>query len=590
MRMSSSPIKQLAVWTSIIALGLLCAMTSSGQQTVNPDPKANDKPSAAITGRVVSRGGEPIAGATVYVSSVGGGGAPSITTAVDGAGTFKISGLSAGLYRVSAGLPGYVPDPPPDSPRYYHEGDDVTITLIKGGVITGKVTTAADEPVIAASVRAYRIRDESGKAAPSFGAVRERATDDRGIYRIYGLPPGTYVVSAGGSPRLGGSGFAGHDNDVPIYAPASTRDTAAEISVNSGEEASADIQYHADSGHSVSGTLSGFSQNQAQPFFNGAVSLLDVSSRSSLMNAPVALSGGAAFAFSGVPDGEYQIYASQYQTNESGLSSEPLHVKVAGADVTGLKVTLAPTASIEGRVVLEKNIPPLNCGKRRDTAIKEVIVSAGRFEPEGKPATGAVLPFMNTAAEGIPSSTGVFALRSLQHGTYAITPRAPAFGWYVRSITIGTATRVLNVNVPRDGITLKSGDRVTGLTVAMAEGGAALRGRISAREGQKLPRELRVYLAPAERESVDNVLVFYEGRTESDGSFAIGNVAPGRYWIVARPILETDANTRPIRQDSALRSQVLAEAQAPKKEVTLRPCEQLNDFELHYTPANPRNQ
>ena len=73
-------------------------------------------------------------------------------------------------------------------------------------------------------------------------------TDDRGYYRLYGLPPGSYVVAAGGPGQYFGSvnPFA---NDAPTYAPASTRDTAAEVMVRSDQEVTADIRYRGEPGH-----------------------------------------------------------------------------------------------------------------------------------------------------------------------------------------------------------------------------------------------------------------------------------------------------------------------------------------------------
>src|SRR5258708_20302274 len=85
---------------------------------------------------------------------------------------------------------------------------------------------------------------------------RDRATDDRGYYRLYGLQPGTYIVSAGGATQFGGAfGNSVYANDAPTFAPASTRDTAVEIVVSSGQEATADIRYRGEPGHSISGRV-----------------------------------------------------------------------------------------------------------------------------------------------------------------------------------------------------------------------------------------------------------------------------------------------------------------------------------------------
>ena len=597
--LSTAEIRRAMLCAIGLPLFSFSAITSLGQQPDADDTKLAEQSAGTITGHVISNSGEPLVGAIAFVGAIGTPGS-SKSAAVDATGNFKVDGLDAGLYRVLAYIPGYVAELPPatsDSPRYYHTGDSVTLTMIKGGVITGKVTTAMNEPAVATPVRVLRVRDESGKPLQSIVAFRERLTDDRGMYRIYGLLPGTYIVSAGGPARLGGLAPGAYDNDAPTYAPSSTRDTAAEISVGNGEEVTADIQYRGEPGHSISGTLAGLAQSQSQISTNGSVTLIDVRNRATIMSTPASSFSNYAFAFYGVPDGDYELFGSQFLPSRDSLTSEGRRVKVQGADVTGINLTVAPLASIEGRLVLEKD-PKTNCGKRRETASRETIIFAHRYEPETKPAAtppskAPQLPevpiiFTNALTESIPDANGAFILKNLQRGSYRIDPRAPASGWYIRSITLGpaVAAKSSGSNVARDGITVKSGERVSGLTVTITEGAASLRGRVSVGEGQRLPRDLRVYLLPAERENLENVLRFFEARTESDGSFAIGNIAPGRYWLLGRVGDESDpTKVKAIRQDSALRSQVLKEVEGAKNEISLQPCQRMLDYDLRYPPA-----
>src|SRR5262249_11217562 len=138
----------------------------------------------------------------------------------------------------------------------YRVGESATLVLIKGGVITGTVTTASGELVVGVRVRAQMIRDGNGQRTRYGAAIRERTTDDRGVYRLYGLPTGTYLVMAGGG--YGYSGSTAYNNDSPTYAPSSNRDTAAQITVQAGvETANVEIRYRGEPGHTVSGIASG---------------------------------------------------------------------------------------------------------------------------------------------------------------------------------------------------------------------------------------------------------------------------------------------------------------------------------------------
>jgi carboxypeptidase family protein len=585
---------------ALICVVLFSAAVSQAQKAA-PEKMAAAPAVGTITGRIVMQGGEAINAATVFATSVGVIAQPR-SAAVDNNGNFKLDGLEPGVYSVSAFLPGFIPPATPaeEPRRYYHTGDSITLTLIRGGVITGTVTNSTNGPVVAAPMRAFRIKDVSGQPEPAQVQPRERVTDDRGVYRFYGLPPGTYVISAGGQGRQYGGVYSGtYDNDVPTYALSSTRDTAMQVVVQSGEEIVADIQYRGEPGQVISGTLTGLTQSISQPMgiATGTVTLTDVRSHSVLMSVGSSSVNNNSFAFYGVADGEYEILAQQYLPSREMLVSAPRRVRVQGANLTGINLNLAPLANITGQVVIEIN-PPADCVKRRATALLETVVSARRFTPEAKPGTTAKSESVNEVplaaasqgADGVPDAKGDFVMRNLHRGSYRIDSQLPDAGWYLRSITMlpATGTRAPEINIPRDGINLKTGERSSGLTVTITEGAAGLRGRVSVAEGQSLPSGLRVYLAPAERESREDVLRFFEGRADADGSFVIGNIAPGRYWIIARPDPVNDpAKVKSIRRDPELRAKVLREAEGLKKDVSFKPCERTIDYDLRYLLTAP---
>ncbi|HEV8371497.1 MAG TPA: carboxypeptidase-like regulatory domain-containing protein [Pyrinomonadaceae bacterium] len=509
----------------------------------------------------------------------------------------RFDGLEAGLYRVSASSPGYVPAPqqgPIDSQSYYHIGDSVTLRLIKGGVITGTVT-GPKGPLVAVGVYATRVRDEADKPLTAPMGFHERSTDDRGVYRLYGLLPGGYLISAA-KPRIGLVAPTAYDNDTPTYFPSSTRDTASEVFVREGEEITADIQYRAEPGHAISGTVVGVVESQTQFSSSTSINLTSVRDRSSHVGTSASSIDNFSFAIYGVADGEYELSALQFLQSRDEFRSPPKRVTVRGADVTGMILTLAPPASIEGHLVFE-NDPKAGCGKRRETAAQETIVFGRRYEPEKKANVAAKTALLadvslsatNHVSTGVGDAKGSFTLRNLPPGSYRIDPRAPASGWYVRSITIGAtqtvAGRAASHVVARDGIILKSGERVSGLTVTITEGAASIRGRISVAGDQSLPPSMRLYLVPAERDSSENLLRFFEGTIANDGTFAMSNLAPGRYWMIAQPAVENNSHSvKSIKSDSAFRSKVLRDGETLKKEIVFKPCERTTDYDLPYSP------
>jgi len=93
------------------------------------------------------------------------------------------------------------------------------------------------------------------------------------------------------------------------------------------------------------------------------------------------------------------------------------------------------------------------------------------------------------------------------------------------------------------------------------------------------------HLAPAEPEARDKALRFAETRVESDGQFSFGNLAPGKYWLLARPIPDYEPNekpTRPAAWDAAERAKLRREAEAANVVIELKPCQRLSGYVLRY--------
>jgi protocatechuate 3,4-dioxygenase beta subunit len=555
-----------------------------------------------ITGRVVGDDGRPMPDAAVYIyRSYARMPGPPKTVTTDSDGKFQALDLAPGLYTVNATLPGFVTTPDAATEvgdaRYYRLGDSVTLSLVKGGVITGTVRDANGEPVVAVSVRAVRTRDANGRTLPrSFTYSQPRMTDDRGIYRLYGLQPGTYIVMAGGS--LGFSGLPNaYDSDAPTFFPSSTRDTAAEISVRGGEEATGtDIRYRGERGRIISGSVSG----AIDPNLRYGISISLALSSNGAYESTTFIQPGAkpSFSFNGISDGEYELTAQQGLGGGESAASAPRHVTVKGSDVTGIELSLAPLGSIAGRVFLEAPSKE-TCGDKRGATFLETLIAARRDEKIQSPEATRTPFFLGGGS--IPDDQGKFTIRNVQTGSYRLTVRLPSDAWYVRSITLpaaqaarptGPQSKPAETKSAQSSsvITLKTGDHVTNVAVNIAQDAANLRGRVApATEGAILPANLKVYLVPQERERADDdVLRYGEAAIESDGAFTLANLAPGRYLIIVRPAPENDPlerSPRPLAWDTTTRAKLRRDAEAANTPVELKPCQRITDQVLRYAPS-----
>ena len=529
-----------------------------------------------ITGKVVNESGQPLAGAAVFVRPMHAGNAFRNTTS-DAEGNFRVNNLNPGLYTITANAPAYTVENP-SGPTYYRVGDYARLQLVRGGVITGTVTNALGEPVVGVRVRAARVRDAKGQVSklPTY-AFSNLPTDDRGVYRMYGIAPGTYVVSAGG-----GAGFSSlfnpYEGDIPTYSPSSPRDTAAEITLRGGDEMTADIRYRGEQGYSISGTAKASGNS-------GVTLMLAPVNGSAPMQSTFQPAGALGFAFNGLPDGEYNV-AAQEAIQAPGLAmpfmavSDVKRVTVKGASVAGVELVTRPLGSISGRITLEPSKIP-ECEGKRPPLFAETIVTAQRHEKD----TEADNPIYRQASGGIAGAdaNGAFVLRNLRAGRYRLDPRLYARYWYLRSITMNTA----GPKSPRTDLVahppaLKHGEQLNNITITLAEGAASMRGRVALAEATAVPVNT-VYLVPIEPAKAEDVLRYFVADIGADGAFAFNSVPPGKYLIAAQVNSDAQlATTAKLRyaEAAAARAKLRRAAESQKTEIELKPCQNLANYQL----------
>ena len=191
------------------------------------------KGTSIVRGHVLAADtGTPLRRALVNVRSADGRSGGVATT--DAQGRFEIKELLGGRYTITAQKAGYVTTSygqrraeQPGTPLELLEGqiaDKVTLSLPRGGVITGRVVDEFGDPIAGAQVNALRFRFvNSGRRLTPSGNGQ---SDDLGNFRIFGLAPGDYYVSAGlrsqnmmGMNMSGGSMSSNVEGYAPTYFP-----------------------------------------------------------------------------------------------------------------------------------------------------------------------------------------------------------------------------------------------------------------------------------------------------------------------------------------------------------------------------------
>ena len=569
-------------------------------------PAWAQRATGTITGRVVTEDGQPVRHASVGLTGVSSkrqtfSGRLSIIT--DDDGNFQAEGLDPMPYLLFVNAPGYVLlpsgkslDPSIQRPTTYaYVGESVTLTMVRGGIVTGRILNANGDPIIGAQVRAERVRDELGRpikdqSLASTTSVSPRSTDDRGIYRLYGMLPGSYLISIGGSGRGFSSRTTPYENRLPIYHPSATRDTAAEVSVRAGEESTGvDIRYRAERGFSVSGkVLGGPAEQRSGMIINtSSITLRNPTTGLSIASTIIVPMGDQnnGYAFYGLPNGEYEAIASRTpQGDEASLESQPRRFTINNNDVAGIDLTMTPLASLAGTVTLEKTpaTGEHKCEAKREFFLSEAIVTPRRDnanEKEDQTNTGFSPPLF-----GVPDDKGEFSIRGLKAGRYRLMPQLPDENWFLKAVKSKPAGNTPATDFGSNGIPLKAGERLSGVSVTIANGAAGLKGKVTT-AGGKPPAQVRVYLLPAEADSRDDLLRFAEVKAEGSGAFGFANLAPGKYLLVARAIPDnepTDKAVKPVFWDATERAKLRKEAETLNAAVELKACRRVTEFALQF--------
>ena len=306
-------------WYALLALVALaepvCAQEAPVFAPATPRPRSQrvDPLTSNIRGRVTTADtGAPIRGAEVRLSMDG---RFSRLVTSDGEGRYELRNLPAGAYKLIVSKTGFITlefgqRRPFESAATITiaEGQTATgnVALLRGGAIFGRVLDQFGDPSVGTRVQVLRLRAEGGdRRLLPVGAGDQ--TDDTGAFRLYGLPPGEYYVSASTGP------IDAVKRDPPVYYPGTmTFAEATPITLAAGAEASADFQIGE---VARAATVSGLVLNSSGGRASGAMVNLSPNMMSGTPGAQsmVMLHADAApdgsFSIQNVPPGPYTLTA-----------------------------------------------------------------------------------------------------------------------------------------------------------------------------------------------------------------------------------------------------------------------------------------
>jgi hypothetical protein len=446
---------------------------------------------------------------------------PSSRATTDQEGHYRLTDVPAGTYQVAPVAPAFVVSDinSRNQTVVILEGESVEgidFALVRGGVITGKVTDAEGRPVIEQRVNLFSANQPPNPRDPTqLYPITSAQTDDRGIYRMFGLTAGRYKLAAG----EGANGFfydavgRGPSYKETFYPDVTDPAKATVLEVTEGSEATKiDItlgnaaQTFAAGGHIIDGETT-----QPVAGIRLGLQLIIDPQRRTYVSASIISNSLGEFKAENLPPGKYEIFVAPQP--DSDVRSEPVTFDILDQDVNGLVVKTAKGgASLSGNIVIE------------NTDDKTVLATLTQLRVQGYVQNQTGNPSMGHTAS--INSDGSFFLNGLESGAAYLS-----LGAQDRNLLKGfIVSRIERDGIvqPR-GIEIKTGDQITGVRMVINYGSATVHGIIKAENGE-LPASARFFVRVTKAgEKTSNIR---PPQVDSRGHFIMEGLPGGVYDFV----------------------------------------------------------
>lgn len=511
-----------------LPLVLFLLVSQAASFTQNP---ATNKATATVSGRITI-GNQPAVGAEVLlkkrseqVVDAGGMQPPAVAVTTDADGQYRIANLAAGSYRISVYAPAYVVEG--ESRWSYEYGktvnvaegenvENVDFSLTRGGVITGRITDEYGRPVIAEGVEAFRL-DEKGKRDNSASSgIAPWQTDDRGIYRIYGLAPGHYIVGAGVSSDDAMRSVGSRGKHKRTYHPDAVNESKAIlIEVKPGSEVeNVDIRLaRPTKGFTASGRVTDAETGQPLPgVMIGYGVVKETGFNYGTSNTTTNSKG--EFRIEGLSPNTYNAYV--LNPGQSNLYAEQINFEIIDSDATGLEIKMIRGGIISGVAVIE--------GVRDPSVLRQVSKIPLRAEGVMQDVRMIVMMMMTGGGTGSINSDGTFRISGVRPGKVRI----------VAPISVEpkgfTLARVEYNGVEVKEFDIAQGEQITGVRLIFTYGTSILAGHVEIKGGA-LPPSARMSIS-AIREGVSpEWLGAKRASVDARGQFVLEGLSQGNYKV-----------------------------------------------------------
>jgi hypothetical protein len=426
--------------------------------------------------------------------------------------------VTAGRYVLVALAPGFVY--PSDQPYGPHgvlitvlEGENMdgfSIDLKRGAAIAGRVTDSQRRAIAEENVVLTKL-DEQGRPQHLNRPMNSylNITDDRGYYRLFGLPAGRYLVSVGQNPQEFTPSGARMVFYRKTYHPDATEESKAEVIELSegGEATGVDITVaEAKLACLVSGRIVDAETGKPVTMIGVGYMKVKENGRSSGLTLSASQSDANGRFQISLPPGKYSLFGSGLNGD---YFTDQARIEVEDKDVSGIELKARRGATISGVVVMEgpydradlARLPSLTLGARdRSDDVWSVISRSSRINPDGGFRISGLPPGKITLSLSVQKDSNKLSILRIEKGGVS----------QGRQIEIG------------------AGEQAHNLRVVLVRAAASIRGQLKI-TGGAAPSEI-VARVNAKKLGSDESVNF-GSQVDASGQFAIEGLTAGEYEL-----------------------------------------------------------
>jgi hypothetical protein len=495
-------------------------------------PQAPPRDTTAKTGTARIRGhvyaaesGQPLRKAQVRAFS------PELRenrmTTTDASGAYEIKELPAGRYTLSASKGSFVSlqygqtrPVEPGKPLQIADAqtvERVDFSLPRGSVITGRILDEFGEPTADVQVMAMHYQYIQGRRRLT-PAGRPSATNDIGEFRIFGLPPGQYYLSATlrGMMMIDGtsddrSGYA------PTYYPGTANVAEAQrITVGVGQALS-DINMSLVQTRTA--RISGIAvDTSGKPMSGGFVMVIQRNGNMFMSSGGGQIRGDGTFTISNLAPGEYTVQAQMPGGFAEMGATASTTVSLSGDDVTGVQLVATKPIAATGRVVVD----PALVGSLQPSSLRIVTQP---LNPEDMP--------MGPPGGGRVNDDFTFEIKSRPGRQFIrLMPVGRGSDLALKSV------RYNGIDVTDTGIDFRPNEALSDIEIELTNRLSEIAGVVTNARNEQLKDYTVVIFAQDSQRWTWGSRYIGSARPDQDGRFLVRNLPPGDYNAIALDYVE----------------------------------------------------